>query len=323
LGPLSLEQDVHRRDYTINALMWALPRGPMIDLVGGVDDLASGRIRAVHRDNLERDPVRLLRGPRFLSTLGGLRIENRTAGWIRELGHSMASAPRERIGLELLLLSRGSRASEALAWTIENGLFEPASPRGVQPDLAWLRAHVGAADRLATASRHPLPGALHQAGDAARIGLLVRAWNVPSLGTTSTYAWPREVRKAATRAAALLDHAVITREKTPSERRELIHEAGDGFPALAALAAAVQPEPRSEWRLWWRQWRRGGRRLTKPTPLLSVEEVASLAGVEAGPELGRILGELEIAHVRGDIRTPSGARRWLKKGISMSGRNSV
>jgi len=313
LGPLTLEEDIKRRDYSLNALMWRLPSGPMIDLVDGVDDVEQRRIRAISRDNLERDPVRLLRGPRFVSVLHGFQITERTSGWIRELAPLMATAPRERVGLELLLLLQGRHALDALESTIALGLFEAASPPGVTPDLGWLLANIGAADRLANPIQHPLPGALREAGDAARLGLLMRAWRTPSMGATSKYAWPREIRRPAARAASLLDHAKLARDRGPGDRREFIHYAGEAFPSVVALAAAVEPEAHPEWRRWWRQWRSQGNRLIHTSPLLPVDEVAALAGIEPGPELGRILNDLVLAQIRGDVRTAGGARRWLRE----------
>ena len=52
LGNLSLDQDIERRDFGCNALMWKLPDGPLVDRVGGIEDLAARRLRALSRANL-------------------------------------------------------------------------------------------------------------------------------------------------------------------------------------------------------------------------------------------------------------------------------
>jgi hypothetical protein len=313
MGQLSLERDVRRRDYTINALMWRLPAGPLIDLVGGVDDMGRGRIRAISRVNLERDPVRLLRGPRFVAVLRDFFIEHETAGWIRELAPGLAEAPRERVGSELLRLSTGARAADGLAAAVDLDLLVPASPAGVLPDLGWLRAHLEAADRLATASQHPLPSALREAGDAARLGLLLVVWRTPPLRDVSGYGWNRCSLRAGARAAALLEKALRFHDGRPADRRELIHASGISFPAVVALAAAIRPGNRAAWRRWWRQWRSNGDRLVHPTPLIPAQELVEITGIEAGPELGEVLAELRAAHVRREIQTPRGALRWLKE----------
>jgi len=313
LRDLTLEQDIRRRDYSINAMMWRLPAGPLIDLVGGMDDLGHGRIRAVSRSNLERDPVRLLRGPRFLAVLGGFHIEQSTARWIRELSPRLAESPRERIGPELLSLSSGDRAADALATAVDLGVLAPASPPGIDPDLGWLRANLGAADRLASASRHPLPAALEVAGDSARLGLLLRLWGAPPVKATTGYGWNRASLRMAAHAASLLDRALRVRDRPSADRRELIHASGSSFPAVAALAAAVQPGDHAAWRRWWRQWRRNGERLIRPPALISTGELVEITGIRPGPKLGRVLHLLTIAQVRREVRTSGGATRWLKR----------
>jgi hypothetical protein len=50
-------------------------------------------------------------------------------------------------------------------------------------------------------------------------------------------------------------------------------------------------------------WRRDG----PPRPLLAGDELAAELGIEAGPEVGRLLGELEAAQYAGEIGTPSEA----------------
>ena len=57
LGTLTVEDDILRRDFTCNALAWRLPDGPLIDLVGGLEHLAAGRLAAVSRGNLQDDPL--------------------------------------------------------------------------------------------------------------------------------------------------------------------------------------------------------------------------------------------------------------------------
>ncbi len=51
LGGLTREEDIRRRDFSCNALSWELPDGPLVDLAGGLDDLRSGRLRAISRAN--------------------------------------------------------------------------------------------------------------------------------------------------------------------------------------------------------------------------------------------------------------------------------
>jgi len=323
LAGASLEEDVRRRDFTVNALMWHLPSGPLVDLVGGLDDLAAGRLRALSRESLSRDPVRLLRGARFTAQLEGFSLDPPTAGLMRELAPRLRSAPRERIGHELgRLLEAGHPWTgirwmlelAGIRWMLELDQLEPSAPAGSDPDLVWLERHGRAAEMLSRPSRHPVSSALRAGGQAARFALFVRAWRCPSAGGLGRYGWPRPARLGAWRAADLLDRALAVAHGSAADRREMIYRAGDSFPALVAAASAIDvaagasPEP---WRRWWRMWRRGGDGLVRPRPLLPAEEVARLAGVALGPDLGPHLRQLLRAQVRGEVRTARSARRML------------
>jgi tRNA nucleotidyltransferase/poly(A) polymerase len=315
LDTLTLEQDSLRRDFSCNALMWRLPSGPLVDATGGLKDLDRGLLRAISPDNLERDPVRLLRGPRFLATHSSLRIDDQTADWIRRLAPKLASSPRERVGQELLMLLRGDRPSRGLSAVADLDLLAPAAPRGARVDLGWLREFLPAADRLSKPSNHPIPKALRDAEDGARLGFLLRAMGKPDPDGSSEYAWNRDARKSAERAATLLAEAEAVAKGTAADRREMIVRAGPAFPALVALGSALNASSDASlraWRLWWRQWLRSGAKLTTPRQLVSADEIAALAGVEQGPALGSIIRELQRAQARGDIRSPAGARRWLR-----------
>ncbi len=309
LGDLSPEDDVRRRDFTCNAMSWQLPCGPLDDRVGGLDDLASRTLRGIARINFELDPVRLVRAARFTAQLEGFEIEPRTAGWIRSLAPRLALAPRERVGQELLKTVSAPRALRGLLVLLEADLLSAAAPAAAATDAVWLRRHLDAVPRLSGAAGHAVTGALRAAGEGARLGLLLRAWGSPDEAMVTDYAWGRDLRRDATRAAALFSEAVATAAAPVARRRIFIHIAGEAFPAVIGLAAAVEPD--CSWQRWWRLWRHRGRELVEPEPLLGGTEIADLLGLAPGPELGAASKALLEAQVAGSVRTPRGARRWL------------
>ncbi len=313
LGGLSREEDIRRRDFSCNALSWELPDGPLVDLVGGFDDLHHRRLRAISRANLEDDPVRLLRAPRFLAQLPDFALDDRTRSWIEELAPSLARAPRERVGRELLTLLRGPRASRGLAECLELGLFVHAAPDSCSVDSRWLRTHLETADTLGNRGPAGVPAARSRSGtggDSARLAFLFRGWGIPGDGVIAPYAWPKTIRENALRAASLLDEARAAVDGPPADRRELAWRAGSAFPPLIALAAAVEPQ-HSGWRRWRRQWSRDPAALEQPQALLTGTEVAEFIGVEPGPGLGGIVRGLLRAQIRGEVRTRGGAVKWL------------
>jgi tRNA nucleotidyltransferase (CCA-adding enzyme) len=311
LGDLSLDQDIQRRDFTCNALVWRLPDGPLDDRVSGVADLGGRVIRALSRENLEDDPVRLVRAPRFLAQLEGFEIEPQSSRWIHELAPACVNAPRERIGQELLKLLGAPTVATGIRALMDLGLFEPAAPVAARCDRQWLEGHLEAASRLSGSAAHPVTAAAREAGIAGHLALLLRGWGRPAVDAVAAYAWPRTARRSAARAAVLLEDVLAVVEAPAPDRRSLIHSAGASFPAALALAAAVEPD--RPWARWWRLWRERGPELTNPEPLLSGEEVGVILGVAPGPELGHAIDALSDAQVRGIVRTASGAERWLRR----------
>ncbi len=104
-----LIEDLHRRDFTINAMARHPLTGQIIDPFGGKDDLAAGLLRAVGGEPEKRfseDPLRLLRAVRFAAQLN-FKIEPATTHAILQQAASLQKISRERIRDEMnkLLLS--------------------------------------------------------------------------------------------------------------------------------------------------------------------------------------------------------------------------
>jgi len=310
LGDLDLEGDARRRDFTCNAMLWTLPEGPLHDPTGGCADLERDRLRAVSRANLEDDPVRLVRAIRFLAELPDLELDERTGDWIRELAPRLADAPRERLGREIVRTMAGPGLGSALSTGAALGVWTRAAPpAAADPDS--LAAHADAAVRLSHPGRHPLPGALRAAGDAARLALVARCWRPAGDAELAAYGWPRADREAAVTTVRELDAALQAVDSDAADRRELIARVGTATPCLLAVGAALAPD--RPWRRWWLQWRRHGPELTNARPLLTADEIARSLRLEPGPRLGRALDDLVRAQVRGEVRSAAGARRWLAR----------
>jgi tRNA nucleotidyltransferase (CCA-adding enzyme) len=82
----SIQQDLYRRDFTINALALCLtpPRsGKLLDLFGGWEDLQRRQLRVLHAYSFIDDPTRIYRGVRFAVRLG-LTIEPQTIAYLQE-----------------------------------------------------------------------------------------------------------------------------------------------------------------------------------------------------------------------------------------------
>ena len=107
--PGSIDDDLHRRDFTINAMAVSLKGenlGQLVDPFGGRDDLEAGRIRILHDRSFVDDPTRILRAIRYEDRYG-FRMDDETVRLARECietGHvGDLSGARLRDELEALL----------------------------------------------------------------------------------------------------------------------------------------------------------------------------------------------------------------------------
>jgi tRNA nucleotidyltransferase (CCA-adding enzyme) len=100
----SLEEDLKRRDFTINAMAYNENRG-LVDLFGGVDDLKEGVIKAVGNptERFTEDALRMLRALRFSAQLG-FEIELDTYQAICQLAPTLDRISAERIQVEMVKL---------------------------------------------------------------------------------------------------------------------------------------------------------------------------------------------------------------------------
>jgi tRNA nucleotidyltransferase (CCA-adding enzyme) len=105
--PASIETDLLRRDFTINAMAIRLNGpgiGELIDPAGGVRDLKNGVIRVLHEDSFKDDPTRILRATRYETRFRYI-IEPDTFGWLlSDVGHlTTVSGVRLRHEIERIL----------------------------------------------------------------------------------------------------------------------------------------------------------------------------------------------------------------------------
>jgi poly(A) polymerase len=118
----SIEDDLARRDFTINAFAEDTAGGRFIDLYGGRDDLAARRIRAVGEpaERFREDPLRILRGLRFASQLG-FEIEAATLTGMAATAHLIPTLSQERVTAELDRLLLGAEPARGLEALRESG----------------------------------------------------------------------------------------------------------------------------------------------------------------------------------------------------------
>jgi tRNA nucleotidyltransferase (CCA-adding enzyme) len=121
----TLEADLGRRDFTVNAIALPLGEGAsLVDPTGGLDHLQRGQLVAVQEANLVADPLRLLRGLRLASELG-FELEPQSQVWIERHAELLGNVAGERVLAELEKLAAAPGGHRGLQACQAMGLLKP------------------------------------------------------------------------------------------------------------------------------------------------------------------------------------------------------
>jgi poly(A) polymerase len=135
---ISLEDDLLRRDFTVNALALTLPQLKLVDPSGGVDDLLAKRLRTPASPEISfgDDPLRMMRAARFTASLG-FTPDHDTLVAMDTMSESIRNISAERVCEELTKLLRSDTPRRGLELLVESGLAQI-----VLPELPALRLEV-------------------------------------------------------------------------------------------------------------------------------------------------------------------------------------
>lgn len=125
---IPVEEDLMRRDFTINALARDMETGELIDPVNGQLDIIDRKLRMISRESFTDDPLRILRGIQFTARFD-LTIDADTLQSMREHADLIETVTPERIAEELnKLLLRAAKPSKGFLLMQEIGLIELILP---------------------------------------------------------------------------------------------------------------------------------------------------------------------------------------------------
>ena len=136
----SLEADLRKRDFTINAMAVRLAdvldgRPSVIDPLGGAADLAARRLNAVSEASFRDDPLRVLRAFRLAGQFG-LEITSRTEAWLTAFNEDLREVSGERLLYELSLIMGRRRTSDRVSAMIRSGVFGSLFPGWMESSSA-------------------------------------------------------------------------------------------------------------------------------------------------------------------------------------------
>ena len=148
----TLEGDLSRRDFTLNAMAVRLPSLELVDPFDGLADLAKGVLRTpvAPEQSFDDDPLRMMRAVRFVSQLD-MRIEPMTAAAVADLAERITLVSAERGKDELVKLMTGVAPRRGLELMVELGLADH-----VLPELPGMRLTIDEHHRHKDVYEHSL-----------------------------------------------------------------------------------------------------------------------------------------------------------------------
>lgn len=310
----TVETDLHRRDFTINAIAYNPHTREFIDPLQGLADCRAGIIRMVSPENLQDDPLRLLRAYRQAAQLG-FRIEPATQSTIRQLAPLLKQIAAERVQVELSHLLKSPQGTPWLTAAWQDNLLQPWFPDAKERSLA----QVAAVDRTAIllAEKWPALGKELQAlvgGKSASLVSLARlACLLPSVPEVAEEQLLRlkysraEIRTAVTALKHLPQ--VLSLENSEMSVREqyfFFLDVGTVFPAVAVLAVASGISVNEITPLIDR-YLTSDDQVAHPTQLVTGNELMRSLNLPAGPQVGQLLTAIGVARAEGKISTPQEA----------------
>lgn len=155
-----LEDDLYRRDFTMNAMALRLPQMELVDPYGGVRDLHEGIVRTpgAPSSSFSDDPLRMMRAARFASQLG-VTVAPEVFEAMKDMAGRIEIISAERVRDELVKLINGKTPADGVDLLVESGLADY-----VLPEIAALRLEIDEHHRHKDVYQHSLT-VLRQACD--------------------------------------------------------------------------------------------------------------------------------------------------------------
>ncbi|AFY95923.1 CCA tRNA nucleotidyltransferase [Chamaesiphon minutus] len=315
----SINNDLARRDYTLNAIAYDIQTRMTVDPFCGTQDIHQRTIRMLSRDNLIDDPLRLLRAYRQGAQLN-FAIEVQTRQAIRELVPLLTNVAAERVLAELRYLLLTSNSSQWLAAMVADELL-----------IGWLELPIGADfaaklsqfDRACELVRQHYPALDRELDRPLRDTIAISRRAIGRfmllLSSDLQIATTQMLRLTFSSAEIQVASTVITylpqllsKPMSLTEQYFWFQAVDNNFPLSIVLAIAAGVELLSLAPLIDR-YLDPQDLVAHPTPLVNGRELVEFLKIPPSPTIGKLLTEIQLARINGEISTPSEALEFARE----------
>jgi tRNA nucleotidyltransferase (CCA-adding enzyme) len=322
----SLITDLHRRDFTINAIAYNPHTQEIIDPLEGFKDIESSLLRMISPVNLQNDPLRLMRAYRQAAQLG-FTIEPATQETIRSLAKSINQVAAERVRVEIGYLLANSQGTFWLNLAWKDGVLTSFFKNATEESFIKLTA-VDQAYTLISENWQQLGEELaNYVRETVKTSWLATAKLACLVDSKPEIAeielqkltYSRAEIRAVTTGLRLFSE--IKAVKMPLRKQYfLFREMGILFPAVLVLALAndIVAKGMFEESMFITYEPLIKRYLDKndavahPIPLLNGKDMMTALQIPASPLIGELLMEVGVAQAEGKISTVEAAIEFAR-----------
>jgi len=312
---VSLEADLHRRDFTINAIAYNIQSQKLVDPLNGLVDLERGILRMVSAENLSDDPLRLLRAYRQAAQLDfTIEINTRTA--IRKRITLLKNVAAERVQAELNYLLTAPQGNKWLSAAIEDGLLGFYLPHSDRVNLGVLEAISTGIEFCSVNGIGNL-----QSDRESEMTILTKLSALvsekPGLAEVelTNLKYARTQSKAVTKTVKHLPRLQQIQPMSLREQYFWFLEVKDVFPLVVARAIALKV-PRSLIDPLVERYLNPQDPVAYPQNLVTGNDLMEQLNLKPSRAIGELLTEIQIAQIESKVETfPQAidfAKDWLK-----------
>lgn len=318
----SLETDLQRRDFTVNAIAYHPHTEQLIDPLQGQQDLQGKTLRMIAPENLQEDPLRLLRAYRQAAQLG-FTLDGSTRQTIQHLAPCLAMMAAERVRGELDCLLSKPEGTPLLALAWQDGLLKPWLPDITHQGLHAIAATDQAfarlgelqpeyADLLQSWLREQTVPGLHRSWlKAAKLTQLLDPDYDKAEANLTHLKYSRAEQQAA---LAILGGThyiseIADQGNSLSWQYDFFKAVGQSFLGVSVLALAAGVDYGAIAPLIIR-FLNPDDPVAHPHPLISGRDLMQQLHLKPGPHIGRLLEALQRVQAEGLITTPTEALSW-------------
>lgn len=297
----TLVMDLNRRDFTINAIAYNLQRQQLVDPLGGLIDLQQGIIRMVSTQNLEDDPLRLLRAYRQAAQLN-FDLEKNTRTAISDRAWLLKTIAGERVQAELNYIFKEAAGNKWLKLAVEDGVLQFWLPNINQAKLEQLE---------------PLERGIEYCSkfdfDLSELTILAKLATLVDYDPTIAEAELTQLKYARTQIKAVVKTVKYLPQLQQMKEQMTLREqyfwflsVKEIFPILIARAIATEValaiiEPLVK------RYLNPKDPVAHPQCLVTGNDLICQLNLKPSPIIGKLLTEIQIAQIESKIATPQQA----------------